>query len=274
MKKAIRVFLIVILLGVFLFSGWKVTEILQEYRRGKQTYDQMEQFVSFTEPERSEEIVQKEEDAPVEEIVQKEETVPTEHQEDTLRPYPSVDFDSLRQLNSDVVGWIYIPDTEINYPVVQGKDNEQYLHHMINGEYNDAGSIFLQTQIPSDFSGQNSPIYGHNMKNGTMFADITGYKNQQFYDAHPVAYLITPEEVYLVHIFSGYVSDTWDDAWQTQFSEEEFSQWLSSRQRKSYFTPIRNATVEDRILTFSTCTYETENSRFVVHGFLEVYGNE
>lgn len=270
MKKIMHIFLIILLLGVFLFSGWQVAQILLEYHQGEQTYEELEQFITFTEPVQMETVQTEPAQA---ETTQTEPTQQEEvhesKEEAVLKPWPDVDFEALWQINTDVVGWIYIPDTNVNYPIVQGKDNDQYLYHMINGEYNNAGSIFLQMQIPSDFSGKNSPIYGHNMKNGTMFADITGYKGQAFYDAHPVAYLITPTQTYLVHIFSGYVADVWGDAWQTEFAEEEFHQWLESRQRKSYFTPLRNAAPEDHILTFSTCTYETDNSRFVVHGILE-----
>ena len=264
MKKGILIVLIVLLLGVFVFSGWQVVSTLLEYREGEQAYEELDQFVSVPEttvppkpapkPTETTEAVTEETIPPQEEIA-----------------WPEVDFDALLEINDDVVGWIYIPDTKVSYPIVQGKNNDQYLYRLINGKYNSSGSIFLEAGIASDFTEQNSPIYGHNMKNGSMFAGITGYKGQKFYDAHPIALLLTPEKNYVVRIFSGYVTDAWGDSWDSGLSEETFQKWLDKRIRKSYFTSEVIPTIEDRILTFSTCSYETTEGRFVVHGVLEEY---
>lgn len=260
MKRIVLLIAILLLLGVFVFSAWQLTGIFLEYRRGEQTYTEMEQFVSIpttttpTQPKETEPAATEQEQAEPEEEI----------------PWPEVDFVALQQVNPDVVGWIYIPETNVNYPIVQGETNDQYLYHLLTGEYNSAGSIFMDARVNGDFSGQNTPIYGHNMKNGTMFAGITGYKSQEFYDAHPIAYLVTPEKNYLIRLFSGYVVSAEGDAWDVVF-EEDFSLWLEELQRKSYFAADVVPDSHDRIVTFSTCTYETDNSRFVVHGILEAY---
>ena len=264
MKKGILIALTVILLCVLAFSVWKMVDIWLDYRAGEQFYVKMNDYVSIpeTEPTKPPKADQAEE---------QEETIP----EEAPKPvWPQVDFAALQAINSDVVGWIYIPDTNVNYPILQGKNNDQYIYHLMTGEYNSAGSIFLEAGIARDFSAKNSVIYGHNMKNGTMFAGITGYKSQEFYDAHPTAMLLTPEGNYYVHIFSGYVTDIWGDAWDSGFSEDSFRQWLNKRERQSYFTSDVIPTQQDRILTFSTCTYETDDARFVVHGVLEAYVEE
>lgn len=262
MKRICLIVAIILLLGVFAFSAWQLMDILLEYRRGQQTYTEMEQFVSI--PETTEPTQPKEtQPAATQAQVQPE--------EEEIIPWPQVDFAALQQVNPDVVGWIYIPETNVNYPIVQGEDNDQYLYRLLTGEYNSSGSIFMDAGVKRDFGGQNTPIYGHNMKNGTMFAGITGYKSQEFYDAHPSAYLVTPEKNYLIHLFSGYVVSVRGDAWDVVFEEEVFPRWLEEIQRKSYFAADVTPNSQDRIVTLSTCTYETDNSRFVVHGILEEY---
>ena len=200
------------------------------------------------------------------------ETVPEETQpEETEQAiaWPEVDFAALREVNNQVIGWIYIPGTQVNYPIVQAKDNDYYLYRLLSGEYNSSGSIFLEASVDKDFSADNSPIYGHNMKNGTMFAEITSYKDQAFYDEHPVGMLLTPGKNYLVKIFSGYVTSSWGDAWETDWSDDGFTRWLQDVERKSYFATDVIPDNTDHILTFSTCTYENDDARFVVHAVLE-----
>lgn len=267
MKKGILIVLIILLLGVFAFSAWNVVDIWLEYREGEKTYEEMDQFISIPETTRPT-VSAKTETIPTD-PVETEPTVP----EQELITWPEVDFDALLEVNDDVVGWIYVPDTKVNYPIVQGKNNDQYLYRLINGKYNSSGSIFLEAGIAPDFTEQNNPIYGHNMKNGSMFAGMTGYKSQEFYDEHPIALLMTPQKNYIVRIFSGYVTDAWGDAWDMGFSEERFQNWLDKRIRKSYFATDVVPTAQDSILTFSTCTYETQEGRFVVHGILEEYEN-
>lgn len=259
MKKAVIILLIILLLGVFVFSAWKVWGITREYRAGEVFYEDLEQYVAILETTESRKP-------------DPEDRTPTEAQpeEQETLPWPEVDFDALRQINSDVVGWIYIPDTRVNYPVLQGRNNDQYLYRLMTGEYNAAGSVFLDAAVPPDFSRSNTPIYGHNMKNGSMFADVTGYKGQEFYDAHPYVMLLTPEKNYLVRVFAGYVVSEQGDSWKTEFLEGEFAAWLQAVQQKSYFSPADiTPTTRDRIVTLSTCTYETDDVRFVVHGVLE-----
>ena len=263
MGRILKTIAIILLLGVFLFSGWKLLGILREYQAGQACYEEMEQFISVpaTVPTAPAETT------PIEETP--EESLPPQREEPA---WPQVDFIALRRINPDVVGWIYVPGTRISYPVVQGSDNDQYLYRLFTGEHNGAGSIFLHAGLSKDFSARNNPIYGHNMKNGTMFADLAGYKSQSFFEEHPTAMLLTQDTNYLVHIFSGYVTNTWGDAWELNFMDEDaYGKWQQSLVEDSYFQSDVIPTTEDSILTFSTCSYETSNGRFVVHGVLEAF---
>ncbi|MCL2807196.1 MAG: class B sortase [Coriobacteriia bacterium] len=103
------------------------------------------------------------------------------------------DWEALRILNPDVVGWIIVPGTNINYPIVQGKDNEFYLYHLFDSSNSGTGAIFVDYLGSPTLDGQNNIIYGHNMLDGSMFSDIFLYSNQSYFDEHRVLYLCTPE---------------------------------------------------------------------------------
>ena len=268
MKKQIWNILPLLLAAVFLFSAWQVVKLALEYRGGTESYDALQQYISTGVPElpqssKETEPEQKPEDPTQESAQEMTEAAPAE----SSLPI-QVDFEALQQVNPDIVGWIYIEGTQINYPVVQGDDNSYYLTHLFDGSYNRSGCIFMDAECFSDFSGQNNILHGHHMKNGSMFAGIRKYRTQSYYDEHPVGILLTPEGSYQVEFFSGYVVSTSDDAWDKFFSDEEFEAWLNKLQKKSRFESDVVPGVNDRILTLSTCSYEYDNARFVLHGVL------
>ena len=133
---------------------------------------------------------------------------PSSEPEPTLPPTPQVDFDSLRAVNPEIVAWLSIDDTNIDYPVVQHSDNDYYLHHLFTGEWNSSGCLFMDCNNLADFSDLHTIIYGHHMDNGSMFQNLMGYKGQSFYDEHPTAQLFTPGGTYTVEFFAGYVTST------------------------------------------------------------------
>ena len=232
-------------LGIACISGYPVLRILHEYRVGADVYFKLEQFASL--PPASEET----EETPA------------------ALAWPEVDFAALAAVNPDVTAWLYGPDTGISYPVVQGTDNNYYLDHLLDGTANSAGCLFVDTSCRPDFSGRNTVIYGHRMKNGTMFAALGNYQEQVYYDAHPVFLLVTPEGRYVVELFSGYVADTAESAWMLDFSDEQaYLAWLVEVGEKSAFSSKVSPRAEDRVVTLSTCSYEFENARFVLHGVL------
>lgn len=181
---------------------------------------------------------------------------------------PVVNFTELQQQNPDIVGWIYSAGTVINYPVVQGKDNEEYLYRMANGTDNRCGSIFLDYQNDRDFQDTNSVINGHNMKNGSMFASLLGYVTQEYYDEHPRIWLVTPGKTYSLELFAGFVTELESDVWKISFTtEEDFAAWKSEMARRSYFKSTVVPKADEKVVTLSTCTND-DGTRFVVMGVL------
>lgn len=251
----------VILIAVMAVSGYKIWSIMSEYKEGEDAYGELEQFVSI--PSELPVIPSEsgEEENP--------DGTPAPQATENLNQFPVVDFQSLQQINPDVVAWIYIPGTHVNYPVVQGDDNDYYLNHLFNGKSNSAGAIFMDYRNESDFSDSHTIIYGHQMNNKTMFNDLRKFEDQSFYDSHAVGYLLTPDQNYLLQFFSGYVSSVDTNAWQLNFNDENtFSSWLTDLQSRSAFTSQVQLREEDRIITLSTCSSAFENARFVLHARL------
>lgn len=241
-------------------SAWQVYVPLQEDAECVRAYEDLTDYVRLPKTSLSSELPEES---------QPETSTPEEPAEQTGPALPQVDFDALRAINPDVVGWLIIDGTNINYPVVQGKDNQYYLRHLFTGEYNASGCIFLDSRNARDFSDQHSILYGHHMGNGTMFNGLMDYKEQAFYDARPSALLLTPASNYKIEFFSGYVANVRADAWQVEFQPDEaFSGWLHAVQAKSLFQSTVEPSRLEKILTLSTCSYEFENARFVLHGIL------
>lgn len=176
--------ILVIAIVVFAVSAYKLYGIFSEYNKGDKEYQKIQDLV-----------------------------INTEKKDDTKEETFSVDFEKLLEMNSDVVGWIRFDEpSEINYPVVQGRDNEEYLKRTFEANTNKLGTLFVDVNNPGDFSGRNTFIYGHNMKNGSMFAQLLKYKDDSFYKEHPYFYIYTPDgKVRTYEIFSaGVVKDTSD----------------------------------------------------------------
>lgn len=263
-RKALLSVLFLFFLAVAIFSGYKIIGILTEYRAGESTYEALQQHVELPDAGKSNGKT----GFPWPSIDAPEET-DGEMAEEECVLFPDVDFESLLEINDDVIGWIYIEDTNINYPVVQGENNDQYLYTMIDGKYNSAGSIFMDYRNQPDLTDPHTILYGHHMKNKTMFADITKYRDQAFYDAHPVCLFMTPKENYQLKIISAYVAGPDDPAWQLDFfSEEEVLQWAKDSMMRSGFSSAAEPQLGDRFITLSTCSYEFNNARFVLIGVL------
>ena len=107
------------------------------------------------------------------------------------------------------------------------------------------------------------------MKDGTMFSGLTKYKKQDYYEAHPEGLLITPERTYRIEFFAGYVASVEDSAWKVGFeSDEDYGTWIKEAKKRSWFTSSLSPAVTDRVLTLSTCSYEFDNARFVLHAIV------
>ena len=175
-------------------------------------------------------------------------------------------FNKLLKKNSDVAGWIYCPDTVVNYPVMHGEDNELYLHHMVNKEYNFAGCIFEDYR---NTRGQKDPatiLYGHHMKDGSMFAMLHDYTDQKYYDKHPTMWYLTPTQNYRLDLIMGYVAGEKDPVYSLFETPKQMQDYLRSVKEKSTFKPKVTYDIDSlyNIIVLSTCAYEFQNARFLV----------
>lgn len=179
----------------------------------------------------------------------------------------SIDFSLLKSLNSDLVGWIGTEDNEIDYPLVQGEDNEYYLTHLFTLEKNKLGSIFFDYRNQTDFSDRNTIIYGHNMKDGSMFSSLIEYKNESYYLANPTLPIFTPDGNYLIEFFAGIVVDGSYESVRFDFKNDmEFMEYVDSLIEQSTFKSQIRISEQDRIVTLVTCSYEYQNARYALYG--------
>jgi len=176
-----------------------------------------------------------------------------------------VNFPALQQVNMDGLAWITIEDTNIDYPIVQGEDNDYYLHHTFNGTESSSGAIFMECSNSPDFSDQNTIIYGHNMKNGSMFRDLSNYKDQSFYDEHPTFTIYTPTSTYTCEVIAAFVCNPDSDIYTISFEDSALFLSLQNSARASSLIQTAGVASEDaKIVTLSTCDYTYSDARMVV----------
>ena len=183
--------------------------------------------------------------------------------------FPEVDFEALREINPDVVGWIVVPGTGVNYPIVQSENNYHYLNHLFDGRRNSAGAIFVDSYNRPGFNDRHTIIYGHNMLNGSMFGNLSRFRGQGFFEEHPTVLLLTPEQNYAIRLFAAYVTDVYAPAWRLGFADDDvFADWLTESRARSEVYSTLEVRPYDQIITLSTCSGAFYNARFVVLGKL------
>lgn len=264
--SVLRVLIIVIASAVFLYAGYQLFLYWQENHRSEQDRDHLaSQAVTVLEPtEAAQEKLPETTTDPNSEASEPAET-PTEPSLADTIPL-SVDFDILQSENPDIVAWIYCADTPINYPVVQGEDNQYYLRRLSDGSYNASGSIFMDFRNAADLSDLNSLIYGHNMTNDTMFGSLVEYKDQDYYDEHPELWILTKECAYRIDAIAGVVTRSDSDIYRIFETPEELNEHLQSVVKNSTFVSNYDLESVERIVTLSTCSYEYNTARYVIIG--------
>ena len=229
-KKIIYDILFVIALAVFLFSAYKLISIYYlNYQEGK------------------------EKDA-VQEVAK----VPKNPEKEDF----TIDWKALKEKNPEVVGWILIPDTDISYPIVQGSDNSYYLNHTFEKKENYAGAIFMDAGADASFQDRNTIIYGHNVKHGTMFAELENFKEQTFFEKH-----------YRCEIFSMYSTSATSASYRLQYADDaDFKSYVDMVRELSDFNRKVSVKGQDRIVSLSTCSYERDGQpselRYLLHARL------
>ena len=289
--KVIYTIAIIIFSCIMLFSLYKVVSILTQYRIGESEYEDIaEEFVeeyetyvipehiSIIEADTSSVETDTSDDAFVSDEVYTEpdtvsdtteEKVPEAPKESVI-VVPKVDIDYLKSKNSDFAGWLYLDGTAINYPVAHGTDNEYYLTHTFYGQSNINGCIFIDYRNNSGMDNKNLLIYGHHMKSGAMFAVLRKYVWHDFYYSHKYLTYVTEDGPYLITVFSAYNVSEISDAWKTDFAnEQEYAAWLSNIKHASEISTNITPTVEDKVVTLTTCSFVYDNARMVVHGIIQ-----
>lgn len=236
--------------AVLCFSAYKIYSITNEYGKAEKEYDNLRKFVSENTDDTSSMVEKSNEGGKI-----------------TKLP-PVIDFDGLSKINDDITGWIKIDDTPINYPVLQSKDNQYYLYKTMEGVNNSSGSIFMDYNVNKDFTSLNTIIYGHNMKNKSMFATLLNYEDKNYFDLHKYVWVITPDANYKYEIFSAYKCTVNDGRYQTEFEGEEYSKYLESSISKSYYDTGVSVNENDKIVTLSTCTNNDKDERYVIQAKL------
>lgn len=248
MRDKLYRLVIMVLAAILLVSGAVVLGQRQADRKAREEYDRLARMASQTAEESTTEAAAVETEPAG--------TVPP------LPPYVSpIDFEALQKENPDIAGWIRIEGTQINYPIVQGTDNDFYLNHDFNGGKNVSGAIYLDFESRKDFEGRNNIIYGHNMKNGTMFKDVVKYKDEAFFKEHQYFTIYTPKREIRLKAVAAYYGEARPIVRKTRFvSQESFDAFV-----QAMISPCKyaeNVRYPARTLyTLVTCSYEINDAR-------------
>ena len=179
----------------------------------------------------------------------------------------------LKKINSDIIGWIEIENTNISYPVLQGDDNSYYMTHDYKKQYSYNGSIFLDKDYNWNPPSSNLLIYGHNMKNNTMFQDLLKYKNKSFYENHQTIRFTTSNEDMIFDIIAAFESKVYYKSEKNVFryyyfinskNEQDYNNFVSNAKKASFYDTGKTATYGEQLMTLSTCSYHTQDGRFAV----------
>ena len=191
-------------------------------------------------------------------------------------PEKDIDWKELKEENEDIYAWIYIPNTNIDYPILQhDTDNDYYLNHNVDGSSGYPGCIYSQVQYNGmDFTDKNTVLYGHNMKNGTMFADLHKFEDINFFDENRYVYIYMPDKALTYEIFGAYIfTDALIPEKYDFNSEQGFKDYLEMVFSVSGATfhndTVNKMTFDDKLLTLSTCIPNQERFRWIVQGVLE-----
>lgn len=233
----VSTFILIIALGVFAFSVFNLAKIFKGYQAGKSEYDEV---ISLA--------------------------IEGNEEEESFK----VNFEELLKINKDTVGWIrFFPEpAQINYPVVQGPDNDLYLSKTFSANDNTVGAIFVNVYNNPDFNDKHTIVYGHRMNDNSMFHDLAKYADRKFWESNPYFYIYTPDGrkiAYKIYA-AGEILET-SDTYNTKFENDEaFQAFLDLTEQEAAYATGVNVDINDEIVTLSTCVKGKDEARFVVRG--------
>ena len=259
---------ILVCLGVMGYSGYQLITTALAYREGREEYDSLREYT--TEADASSASVSSAADSSAEESssIEEEDGEETEKKPFVKIKAPiNVDFASLKEINTEIVGWLYIPCLDISYPMVRGSDDDYYLHRTFERKDNFAGSIFVESKNKVDFQDPNTIIYGHNMNDGSMFGRLSRLTSEDKYKDDPYIWILTPDQNYKYEMFSLHVTKV-DSSVYTLFTgtDHRFITWALDMQSQSK-AELKEQTfaLDSKVITLSTCTGDS-STRYVVQG--------
>lgn len=255
--KKFRIAGVIFLILAVILAALAAGQYLKEKNAGKEYEKVREEAVQTPEPE--------------------EEKKPETEAEETPQKAPveiPIDFAGLQAQNPDVYAWIQMPGTEVDYPILQSPDdNGYYLDHDINKTEAAAGAIFTENYNTKTFEDPNTVIYGHDMKNGSMFQSLHRYMDRSFFDANRDVTIYMPDKILHYKIFAAYLYDNRHLLMSFDFwNKEEYQQYLnnifSMRDMNSFVDTSMEVTNEDKIITLSTCYAGISSQRYLVQAVL------
>ena len=263
----------VLFISMIVFGGLFLRDFL-EYRAAEDEYASLQDHIVISEEPKKE--------APKKEKVSEDEFDDEAEEEpvDLLHPHFQIDYGALSGVNADFTAVLHVPALSITYPVVKSKDNEEYLHRTFEGKANFAGSIFLDANAKGSYDHKNTFIFGHNMKNGTMFGKLKYFlRDDQLANSNPYVFLCRPEGITRYRIFSYYLTTVESPIYNDFEGDKGYDQYLSLVQRLSSYRNYPKDSIDfsqrPDIITLSTCSGPSGgNQRFIVQAALEeVYQN-
>ena len=245
---------------ILLFSVWKLASILLGYQSGESEYKSLRKYVT---------------EAPADPKTVLADAASSEDEEgdgsEVAAPMTRIDLASLQGINNDAVGWIEIPDTSVSYPLVHTTDNTYYLTHTFDNKTNRSGSIFVEASNAADFSDLHTIIYGHNMKNGGMFADVADFTNKEYFETHQKGKLYLTDATRKIRFFAC-MKVTAADAkiyHPDGYRKENLKDLLDYIQANAVQYRDVNVADENSLIALSTCSEAETNGRVVLIGKLE-----
>ncbi len=270
--EVLRLLVMAVAVVVLLYSAWQLYSIYHGYHAAGEEYEKLAE--EFTKPGGSEPEVKEPAGTGNGEIPEHSGSTAAVAEEERgliedAKPPLTVDWNALKAVNSEIIGWLYVDaQPSISYPICQGADNDYYLHRTFRREEIFAGAIFADCMNSPDFSDPNTIVYGHNMKNGSMFGMLKFLRDQQAYDAAPYFWILTPDGNYRYHIYA--VMNTPLDSEVYTFFDgrgETFLDWEKRMQAASDVANDVPLSENDYTVTLSTCTSDS-SYRCVVMGKL------
>lgn len=257
----VEIIILVVAAAVLCISAFELIGIFLEYKAGSDAYDALRNRYVTVVPESG--AQEEEEQGTAEKMA---EPVSADY-----FPEYAIDFDALGAVNGDAAGWIYIPALGIDYPVVQGADNEYYLTRTFEKKENKSGAIFMDSGANPQMTDYNTFVYGHNMKNGSMFGKLKNFqRDPSLCEEMPYIFYYTRERQYKYLIVSYYVTVDGSDSYFLPATEEAYENYRSLILRKTSYECGQEIPEDAPILTLSTCYGNAGGEqRFLVHGVLE-----